>query len=781
MSGTRNSSPQSDKGQSADAARWFFENSRDLFCVAGLDGVLKEVNPAWTSVTGWTAEELIGRSPVELIHPDDRAAFKINVAELRSKGECVTIGRLKAKDGRWLWFDGRNQLSAEGLLIGAMRDITAERARDEELEAARRDHSMLGDAAGIGAWTYEPKTDHIGWSWDVLGLFGWSQEDIDSPEKFFEVLDPTQREAVAAAFERGVDTGQGATIEHRIRALDGRWLTMRATFRTEKRGKKYALKGISQNVTELAEARDAALRGQQRVSDLAEELTANSIRLKMALEAAEAGAFEVDHVKQTFWASDRFYDLVERRMSYEECRMPVWPFVHEEDRQAVEAVTAGWATGDTSQSMEFRIVLQGRRERWARIYYSLDMETLRGVGLILDIDARKRQELALVEAERQALAASDAKARFLANMSHELRTPMNGVLGIMHLLDREPLSDNARQLLSEALGCGRMLTTLLDDVIDFSRIEEGKLDLDLSPIDVGALATSVVRMLQPQAAEKAIGLVIEGAEGLGWARTDGVRLRQALFNLVGNAVKFTLQGQVTVRCERRGEQLCFAVEDTGVGIPLDAQAQLFQRFQQGDASTTRQFGGSGLGLAITRRLAELMGGDVAFSSAPGVGSTFVLTVTAPVTQPAQGEDDTPLDGMLAGLKVLVVEDNPTNQMIAVRLLETLGAEAAVAGDGLAGVDAAQSGLYDLILMDIQMPGIDGLEAARRIRALPAPICRTPIIALTANVMSHQKTAYLASGMDGVVSKPLSPAALLAEIVRLSQDPGDGEAARAEVA
>jgi len=776
MSGDQTMSPEG-----AGAARWFFENSRDLFCVAGLDGILKEVNPAWTEVTGWSAQELIGRSPLELIHPDDRQVFAEMAADLASKGECATVGRLKTKDGRWLWFDGRNRLTADGLLIGTLRDITAERARDAELEAARRDQSMLGDAAGIGSWTYEPKSDRILWSLDVLGLFGWAQDDIDSPAKFFEVLDPAQRKEVSQVFVRAAETGEGATIEHRIRTADGRWLTMRATFRTEKRGRMYALKGISQNVSDLAEARDAALRGQQRVSDLAEELTANSVRLKLALHAAEAGAFEIDHANQTFWASDQFYALIGRPMDYHDINQPVWSFVHVDDRAQVIATNVRWALGDTAPSMEFRVAHPDGAERWVRIFYALDRESRRGVGLVMDVDARKRQELALVEAEREALAASEAKANFLANMSHELRTPMNGVLGVMHLLGREPLSEDGRRLLSEALGCGRMLTTLLDDVIDFSRIEEGKLDLVLGPVDVSALTEGVVRMLQPQAAEKAIGLVLERAEDLGWARTDGVRLRQALFNLVGNAVKFTLRGQVTVRCRRDGEAICFEIEDTGVGIPLAAQEYLFERFHQADASTTRQFGGSGLGLAITRRLAEMMGGRVGFSSAPGVGSTFVLTVAAPVAQPTLDEDAAPLDGMLAGLKVLVVEDNPTNQMIAVRLLETLGARVAVASDGLAGVEAAQAGLYDLILMDIQMPGIDGLEAARRIRALPAPASQVPIIALTANAMSHQKQAYLAAGMDGVVSKPLSPAALLAEIARLSHDQGQDAAPRAEVA
>ncbi|HYE44606.1 MAG TPA: PAS domain S-box protein [Caulobacter sp.] len=752
-----------------DAARWFFENSRDLFCVIDSRGRFKSLNPAWAQATGWSKEELIGKSPADFIHGDDLADFAQMAARLASTGEALNFARVKLKDGSWRWFEGRNRLTAAGEVVGVLRDVQEERIREAELAAARRDQAMLSEAAGIGAWTYEPRTDHITWSNDVLALFGWREEDIDTPAKFFERLDENQRDEVSQAFVHAVETGQGTTVEHRFRAADGRWLTMRATFRTERRGRKFALKGISQDVTELAAARDAALRGQQRVTVLAEELTANAVRLKMALNAAEAGAFEIDHAGQAFWASDRFYDLVGRQMTYAEVAVSCWPFVHPDDQAMVVAGNDRWMVGETAEPMEFRIVHPDGAERWVRVFYALDRESRRGVGLVLDVDARKRQELALVAAEREALAASEAKARFLANMSHELRTPMNGVLGVMHLLEREPLTADGRRLLGEALGCGRMLTALLDDVIDFSRIEAGKLDLAPEPVDVAALSEGVIRLLGPQAREKGIELSLEGADGLGWALADGVRLRQALFNLVGNAVKFTLSGGVAVRCARRDDDLVFEVADTGVGIPLDAQVGLFERFHQADASTTRQFGGSGLGLAITHRLAELMGGRVDFVSEPEVGSTFTLTVRAPSARAEAPVAAVP-DGVLAGLSVLVVEDNPTNRMIAVKLLETLGASATTAQDGFAGVEAARAGAFDLILMDIQMPGIDGVEAARRVRALGGQAAQVPIIALTANVMAHQTRAYLEAGMDGVVSKPLSPSALLAEIARLSQAP-----------
>jgi signal transduction histidine kinase/CheY-like chemotaxis protein len=388
--------------------------------------------------------------------------------------------------------------------------------------------------------------------------------------------------------------------------------------------------------------------------------------------------------------------------------------------------------------------------------------------------AALQEALALVEAQRAAEAAAEAKASFLANMSHEIRTPMNGVLGVLHLLKSESISDSGQRLLDEALSCGEMLSTLLDDVIDFERIEAGRLELNDEAVDAGELARSVFRLLEPQAQARGLTLTLEGAEDLGWVRTDPVRLRQCLFNLMGNAVKFTLVGGVTLRCGRPGPgRLAFSVQDTGIGIPLEAQDRLFERFHQADASTTRRFGGSGLGLTITRKLAEMMGGAVSFDSLPGVGSTFRIEIAAPdatATTRATTLDGAPLES----LRVLVVEDNATNRMIAVKLLESLGASAQTATDGASGVAAAGAGVFDLILMDIQMPDMDGLEACRRIRRQGGPGASTPIIALTANVLAHQRETYLAAGMDGVVGKPLSPAALLAEISRLAgaaDDPG----------
>jgi PAS domain S-box-containing protein len=569
-----------------------------------------------------------------------------------------------------------------------------------------------------------------------------------------------------------VETGQPRRLEHRVWARD-RWLTMRVTVQTEATAAGvYKLKGISEDITELAEARDAARLGEQKARKARREVAANAGRLNLALEAAEAGVYEIDHVKKTFWCSPEFERVTGRKnSSYEEATELRYPGFHADDLDHVRASFRALHRGDkkSGECFEARIIRPDGTERWVRVFHHLMVSKggrwLKAVGLVQDCTVSKRQELALLEAQRAAEAAAEAKAAFLANMSHEIRTPMNGVMGVLHLLGKEPLSDEGRELLGEAISCGQMLAELLNDVIDFSKIEAGRLELASESVDPCALVRGVARLLEPQAKAKGLQLVVEADESLGWVRSDPVRLRQALFNLVGNAVKFTERGHVVVRCRRVDPGVMrFEVEDTGVGIPAEAQSRLFERFNQADASTTRKFGGSGLGLAITRKLAELMQGEVGFHSREGRGSTFWLEVRAETAE-AQPQASELGEGLLAGVRVLVVEDNATNRLIATKLLENLGAEVETAADGYVGVEAAAQGVFDLILMDIQMPGIDGVEAARRIRALGGAPAATPIVALTANVLAHQRQSYLEAGMDGVVGKPIAPVALVAEIAQ----------------
>jgi PAS domain S-box-containing protein len=764
----------------AEMIRWLFENSRDLMQVIGADGRFKLVNGAWKPLLGWEEHELLGERALDFFHPDDIAGVRDGIRALEASEVTENQMRVKRRDGTWSWFASRTQKTPDGDLIVTMRDATEERARAEELEETRRTRRLLSESAGIGTWLFDPVEGRIEWSRDFLSLTGYDAGDIQTPEQFHAFVHPADRKPTRDMMRLAVVTGEGATLEHRLK-VQGRWTSWRTTVRTESRPSGgFALRGISENITELAKARDAARRGELQMKRAQREAQASAQRLAVALEAASAGAYEIDHVSKTFWASPEFVKLTgQDNATYQDATQLRFPGFHPDDLSHVRESFRSLHTGSgRSGAFDARIVRADGETRWIRVSHHLKVgkcgRWLKAVGLIQDLDERKRQEIALQEAQRAAEAAGEAKSAFLANMSHEIRTPMNGVMGVLHLLKSEKLTEDGRNMLDEALSCGQMLAELLNDVIDFSKIEAGRLELSDEPLDPGSVLEGVVRLLRPQADAKGLLLRLDSDPNLGWVRSDPVRLRQALFNLVGNAVKFTERGSVTVRCRSpRPGFLRFEVIDTGVGIPAEAQARVFQRFDQGDASTTRKFGGSGLGLAITKKLAEMMAGAVGFTSEEGLGSTFWLEVEAEPTEAVAHASES-LEPVLEGLRVLVVEDNPTNRMIATKLLESLGAEVSTAADGYLGVEAAETGDFHLILMDVQMPGIDGLEAARRIRALGGAAAETPIVALTANVLAHQRRAYLDAGMDGVVGKPISPGVLLREIARLSAPPAEAE-------
>ncbi|MFO1142028.1 MAG: ATP-binding protein [Amaricoccus sp.] len=509
------------------------------------------------------------------------------------------------------------------------------------------------------------------------------------------------------------------------------------------------------------------------------ELSRLSWRLEFALATSNIGVWDADLATDRLIWDERAKALFGISADTRDFGAGAWErVVHPEDlARAVRAAEAAVAT-DGRFEAEYRIVLPDggiRHVRDIAAVYAGGDGSRHLVGLVWDVtsDVARNEELNVRRLEAEA--ATVAKSRFLAAMSHEIRTPLGGVLGLLGLMLGDELAPEQRERATIALDSARSLLEILNDILDFSKLEAQRIRLSEESVPLREVARDVLALMRAEAAQKGLALTSEiDATVPQRVLTDPMRLRQVLTNLISNAVKFTDRGEIRLRAAwdaAEGGTLRIDVEDTGIGIDEANRDRIFEHFVQADGSLARRAGGTGLGLAISRQIVELMGGAIAVRSVPGMGSTFSFHVRAPRAEPAAAPPE-PLravpDAGLRPLRVLLAEDHAANQYLIRALLGTGGHSVVVAANGLDAVAAVQGGGFDVVLMDMQMPVLDGLDAARRIRALAGPAAAIPIIALTANAMPEDRAACFAAGMTDYLSKPVEVGALLAALRRATE-------------
>jgi sensor domain CHASE-containing protein/nitrogen-specific signal transduction histidine kinase/ActR/RegA family two-component response regulator len=542
----------------------------------------------------------------------------------------------------------------------------------------------------------------------------------------------------------------------------------------------------------LIEERQRSVRDRE---DREAQLDRLSRRLEFALAASKVGVWDYNIATEELVWDDRMKELYDIAGKEGLCDYADWRNrLHPEDlaRAEAEFMYAIDVTGHYNS--EYRLRLRDGEVRHIRAIgavYSGGDGTRRIVGVNWDVTADVLRQEELNAKRLEAESATVAKSQFLATMSHEIRTPMNGVLGMLDLLLNAPLASEQRSRAELARTSAQSLLSILNDILDFSKLEADQVVMSEANVAVGSLVAEVAALMSAGAQQKGLTLTHQIAPSVPeYIVTDAGRLRQVLVNLVSNAVKFTERGRIDIRVDYVATgpdgRLEVEVEDTGVGIPRAARGQLFQRFVQADSSPTRRSGGTGLGLAISRQLVERMGGSIEVESKEGESSLFRFSIhTHPGVEPRTtvppplkpADEATSPRALNPGLRILLAEDNQTNQLIVQAFVGMAGHSVTIVENGRAAVEAVQSDSFDLVLMDVQMPEMDGPTAACAIRALPGPASRIPIIALTANAMSGDREKYLAIGMTDYVSKPVDMTTLLAAIDRAVRTPAVAEPVR----
>lgn len=669
-------------------------------------------------------------------------------------------------------------LGGEKVVLASLLDLSEIASTQESLRKSEQRFRDVSEAAGEYIWETDAQNRFSYLSSRVQEVMGHSVSEMLNRDFFHFVplhFIGSVRQSLTAIFDR---REVFRNFEFPVQRAGGSliWLSLSGVPVLDANGEFLGFRGAGLDITDRKISEQALEQSEERYRSLVEDL--QQVVLQMDLDG-----------RLTFlnsaWVRTTGHSLQDA-MGQE-----LVGFVVEEDRPLWLNTQTSLSNRSTETSrLDIRLRARDGSIRWVECFLRSVVGPNAGVisivGTLTDATKRREYEEELLRTRENAVEADRAKSEFLAIMSHEIRTPLNSVLGYADLLANTPLSTNQKDYLETIRSSGGALLELLSDLLDLSRIESGRIELDPQPVDVTDCVEEVLRIKAPAAAEKQIALVQEVSPLTPrWILTDHTRLRQILLNLVGNSIKFTSQGRVLLRVEPifDDRQHCravhFFVRDTGIGIPSDKIEKIFLPFAQADSSTTRKYGGTGLGLAISRRLAELLGGDLGVVETSESGTTFALTIPAQDV-PREGVEATPISGRSSDslsipavetasrkVKILIVEDNPINAKLMLRMLQLMGQPADVAPDGAVAVAMTHEQQYDLIFMDIQMPGMDGYEATKFIRAREEASGERPvqIVALTADAFQSTREKCLNVGMNGYISKPVQKDLILEAIHR----------------
>jgi PAS domain S-box-containing protein len=727
-------------------------------------------NPESERIFGRPLAGLLGDGWAEGVHPGDRAGMLAAWHEAAAAGRTFDrVYRVRRPDGAVVHVRGRSQVvrlpdGSTGGYVGTAEDVSEQVRSQEQMRASNEFLARAEQIAGVGAWSFNLVSREVYWTGQTRRIYDLPPDYQPTGEEHLRFFDAEAQRVMHETAQAAIHDGQPWDVRLPLTTATGRKVWVRSVGQVERRdGKPYALVGALQDVTESQLARAALERSQER--------------LHRALEGSSLALWDLDLSGGQVYLSEQWAVMLGAEPQETRCTVQeLLELVPEEDRPDISGMLDAVRGGASARyAVQHRVRRRDGSLLWihseGRVTDRDAQDTpLRMVGTNRDITRAKTVEQQLRLARDEADAANQAKSQFLATMSHEIRTPLNGIIGLTKLMLDEQLAPEVRRHAELIDRSAESLLSLVNDILDVSKIEAGQMEIERVPFDLRELIADLVSLYRLRATEKSLLFRARLDPGVPqYILADPTRVRQVLVNLLGNALKFTSSGWIGLDVRANREEaayvLQFTVVDTGVGIPADVQPHLFARFMQADSSTSRQFGGTGLGLAIVRQLADLMGGTVTVASTPGKGSRFAVTLPVmPAQAPAEASAWVDLSpAAVHGARILLAEDNTTNQVVAFGMLRKLGYDdIQIASDGAEAVEMALNDDYAVILMDCQMPEMDGYEATRQLRAAG---CTAPIVAMTANAIKGDRERCIESGMNDYLTKPIDLKVLRAMLAK----------------